>query len=78
MGQNLTKFLGGLIAPKAVSDILDNQDPKSLGAEAGKGLKTLVINQIGEKPYKAMRPKFIAWVDAFYVALRKALNVDTN
>ena len=73
MAQNLTKFFAGLIAPKAVSDILDNQDPKELGKEAGEALKRLVVNQVGEKPYLTMSGKLMAWLDALYVAFRKAL-----
>lgn len=77
MAQNITKFFGGLLAPRAVSDILDNQDPKELGKEAGEGLKKAIINQIGDKAYTKLSGRLISWLDGFYMALRKALNEDT-
>jgi hypothetical protein len=73
MPNNLTKFLGGLFAPKVVSDILDNQDPKELGKEAGEGLRKAVVNQVGAKAYSAMAGRLISWLDGFYSAFRKAL-----
>jgi len=76
MGQNLTKFFAGVFAPKVITDILSNQDPKELGLELGKGLKKAIIGQIDEKAYKTVNPVLIAWIDALYVAIRRGLNED--
>ena len=73
MSQNLTKFLSGIFAPKVISDILDNQDPKELGKEAGEGLRKAVVNQIGDKAWLSMSGRLIAWIDGLYLAFRKAL-----
>jgi len=71
---NLTKFLGGLLAPKVVSDILSNQEPKDLATDCAKILKKAVTVQIGDKAYRTIFTDLISWLDAFYVAFRKALN----
>jgi len=70
---NLTKFIAGLLAPKAVSDILDNQDPKELGREAGVNLRKMIENQVGKKSYNSMSGRITSWLDGLYVALRKEL-----
>jgi hypothetical protein len=73
MGQNITKFFAGLLAPKAVTDVLDNQDPKSLAKDCAIGLRNMVISQIGSAPYNKLRTRLISWLDAFYMAFRKEL-----
>ena len=70
---NLSKTIAGLIAPTAVAQILANQDPKTLGKEAGNGLRRIVEAQIGPKAYIALSKGLIAWFDALYVAVRKEL-----
>ena len=70
---NLTKFMAGLFAPKVVSDILDNQDPKVLGREAGASLRKMIENQVGKQSYNSMSGRITSWLDGLYVGLRKEL-----
>jgi len=70
---NLSKTMAAFIAPKIISDVLDNQDPVEAGKIAGLYVRRLVTNQIGEGAYRKFLPKLVGWIDGCYEAFKRAL-----